>query len=310
MPASHIPRTNQMQRCDRRRRWSQRPWALLAWALVALVLVSCGQSPTVPGDEAGPASHGDKDLRFERLLGPMPGTTSGGIRTSSIDGSDLELVRTIGVPPTGPGEFAVAANVAVSSDGIVYVSDFYEDRVQRFDATGGYLGEWGYRGVGDGAFEKPAAIAVDPTGQVFVVEEGNQRIQRFAADGTFERAWGAGSGQSIQGASIAVAPTNREVFVGDHVFDRVHVFDPDGGHLRSWGSRGGGVGELWGPRGIVVGTDGSVYISDLINRVQRFDTGGTYVGHWGTFGFVPRGSSRKSFARQDRSRSSRTCNPT
>ena len=305
----------------------------LVAAFFALVLSSCGQAPTVPGHDVEPALRGEKDLRFERRLTPRSGVTSSAITTASIAGSAFELVGTIGAPPTGPGEFNYAAFVAVSDDGVVYVSDHFNDRVQRFaadgtflgawggagsgpgefaepsgiavgsdgqvyvvdsgnhrvqrfNASGAYLGEWGHRGSGPGAFEGPWTIAFDPERQVlYVVDGGNQRIQRFDASGTFERAWSAGSGQSFQWASIAVAPTTGEVFVSDRNLDRVHVFGPDGDLQRSWGKFGTGIGELSSPEGIAVSSDGIVYVSEWNNRIQRFDPDGVYLGHWGAFGF-------------------------
>ena len=305
----------------------------LVAAFFALVLSSCGQAPTVPGHDVEPTLRGEMDRRFERLLTPRSGVTADAIATASIAGSAFELVGTIGAPPTGPGEFNYAAFVAVSDDGVVYVSDHFNDRVQRFaadgtflgawgsagtgpgefaepsgiavgsdgqvyvvdsgnhrvqrfDASGAYLGEWGHRGSGFGAFEGPWTIAFDPVRQVvYVVDGGNRRIQRFDAFGTFESAWNEGWRQSFQRASIAVAPTTGEVFVSDYSFDRVHVFGPDDGLRRSWGTYGTGIGELSGPLGIAVSSDGSVYVSDLKDRVQLFAADGVYLGRFGTFGF-------------------------
>ena len=47
-----------------------------------------------------------------------------------------------GRPGTGPGEFRLPHSLAVDEDGIVYVADRENGRIQRFDRAGTYLGEW------------------------------------------------------------------------------------------------------------------------------------------------------------------------
>ena len=40
----------------------------------------------------------------------------------------------------------------MASDGTLWVSDFYNHRVQHFDADGNYLGQFGSYGTGNGQF--------------------------------------------------------------------------------------------------------------------------------------------------------------
>jgi len=67
-----------------------------------------------------------------------------------------EKVREWGTPGTGPGQFKLPHSIQIDAAGIVYVADRENGRVQRFDQTGKYLGEWTYgRTFGletDGAF--------------------------------------------------------------------------------------------------------------------------------------------------------------
>jgi hypothetical protein len=58
-----------------------------------------------------------------------------------------------GEPGDGPGQFALVHYLAVGPDGTVFVCDRENDRVQLFDAVGGFLAEW--RG-----FERPSDIAL------------------------------------------------------------------------------------------------------------------------------------------------------
>ncbi len=56
--------------------------------------------------------------------------------------ADGRKVREWGAPGTGPGQFRLPHSIQIDEDGIVYVADRENGRVQRFDQRGKYLGEW------------------------------------------------------------------------------------------------------------------------------------------------------------------------
>jgi hypothetical protein len=58
--------------------------------------------------------------------------------------ADGQKVREWGTPGTGPGQFNLPHSIQIDAAGIVYVADRENARVQRFDQTGKYLGEWSY----------------------------------------------------------------------------------------------------------------------------------------------------------------------
>jgi DNA-binding beta-propeller fold protein YncE len=55
---------------------------------------------------------------------------------------DGKKVKEWGAAGTGPGQFRLPHSIQVGPDNIVYVADRENGRVQRFDRTGVYLGEW------------------------------------------------------------------------------------------------------------------------------------------------------------------------
>lgn len=74
--------------------------------------------------------------------------------------------------------------IVVDPDGGVYVTDWYNGRVQKFvynTGSGAYemALKWGTAGGGDGQFFKPMGIALHPNGDIYTTEEGTDRVQVF-----------------------------------------------------------------------------------------------------------------------------------
>lgn len=61
----------------------------------------------------------------------------------AADGTKL---REWGSAGTGPGQFRLPHSIQVDQDGIVYVADRENGRIQRFDSQGVFLGEWSQYG--------------------------------------------------------------------------------------------------------------------------------------------------------------------
>jgi hypothetical protein len=57
--------------------------------------------------------------------------------------------------------------------------DFYNHRVQKFDADGTFLTSFGMEGSGPGQFLYPVAVATAPGGIVDVADFGNNRVQKW-----------------------------------------------------------------------------------------------------------------------------------
>ena len=51
-------------------------------------------------------------------------------------------VREWGTPGTGPGQFNLPHSIQIDASGVVHVADRENGRVQRFDQSGAFLGEW------------------------------------------------------------------------------------------------------------------------------------------------------------------------
>ncbi len=93
--------------------------------------------------------------------------------------------------PRFQAPFNHPTDVAVASDGEIYVSDGYgNSAIHRFSASGEHMTTWGRPGSGPGEFTPPHAIWVDRAERVLVADRENNRVQVFDRDGRFLEAWG------------------------------------------------------------------------------------------------------------------------
>lgn len=147
-----------------------------------------------------------------------------------VDGDNRRLlkVNSFGLPELSFGDFRWAqgqlerpAQVAVSTNDLVYVVDLGAESVVVFDYYGNFI-----RKVGGGALRAPSGVAVDKQGRVWIADTGNDRIVVLSAEGRFLGAWGGGGemlGAFRRPTDVAVG--GGRVCVLDAGNCRVQVFE-------------------------------------------------------------------------------------
>ena len=122
----------------------------------------------------------------------------------------------------GDGQFAFRPyttdgfGIAVDGGGNVYVADTANNRIQKFDGNGQFLGKWGGGGGGDGQFNHPYDVAVDGGGNVYVADGANHRVQKFDGGGRFVGKWGSeGTGTASSHSHAALPDSGGNVYVAD-----------------------------------------------------------------------------------------------
>ncbi|HSD05330.1 MAG TPA: HYR domain-containing protein, partial [Nitrosopumilaceae archaeon] len=177
------------------------------------------------------------------------------------------------------GLFSFPQNSDVDSSGNIYVTDYGNRRIQKFDSDGNFLHTWGIKGSDNGQFQFPIGIAIQGE-YVYVVDNELNRVQKFDTVGKYITQWGvkgSETGKFLLPQGIAVDP-NGDVYVADTGNNRIQKFSADGKFLLAWGSSGLGNGQFLNLHGIAADSQGSIYVSDSgNNRIQKFTTDGIFI---------------------------------
>lgn len=139
---------------------------------------------------------------------------------------DAAYVMSWGEPGTDPGQFNLPHNLVTDRDGMVYVADRENHRVQIFDGQGRYQGQWNN-------LHRPCGLFADRPGGLFFVGE-------------------LGSGMPVTEKTPNLGP-------------RVSVLDDKGQRVARFGGQFASEtpGEFIAPHGLVVDSRGDVYVGEV-----------------------------------------------
>lgn len=208
---------------------------------------------------------------------------------------DLQPDAIIGGSGATPGLFSDPRGLAVDSNGLVYIADSNNHRVQVFSSSAELQQVWGFfadSSTGEpppGGFNQPWDLTVASDGSVIVIDTWNHRIQRFNQEGefihTYDTSAASLSPAGLYGPRAVTMDAQGRLFVVDTGNKRVLVFSLEGLFLGSFGSGGLSLGNLDEPVGIAVDNLGKVWIADTWNqRLQVFEERAALqfdaVGEW------------------------------
>lgn len=141
---------------------------------------------------------------------------------------DGRLIMSWGESGTGPGQFNIVHNLIVDDDGLVYVADRENQRVQVFDTEGKFVTQWN-------DMSRVAAICMDAEGDDPLIYLGE---------------YFCGIGSNTMGTNLG---------------PRVSVMNRNGDVLARVGtdSFGDGPGRFYSPHGIAVDSKGDLYVAEV-----------------------------------------------
>ncbi len=183
------------------------------------------------------------------------------------------------------GYFANSYGIDVGPDGVIYVCDSNNHRVQVFSPSGAFI-----RGMGNGTTwtgAAPAPIAsdsaryfttswhpkLDANGLLYVTDN-TSRVQVFDGNGNYLRTFSAVAPDKPTAAAgfLGISPTGL-LYVVNHGSQPyfTQIFTPQGVVLSRYGTYGTGDGQVNRPEAIEWASDGTFYQTDRSNmRVLRY----------------------------------------
>ena len=158
------------------------------------------------------------------------GVTNDEHRIRVFDAVSGKHLHDIGKRGNAPGELNLPRDVAVGVDGLLYVVDGGNFRVQVFKPDGTFVRVFGGVGRQGGQFSRPKEAAVDPDGNVYVVDSAFGNFQIFTSDGQLllnvgTRSERDGMARYMLPSGIAIDGDGR-VYVVDQFFRKVDVYRP------------------------------------------------------------------------------------
>lgn len=170
--------------------------------------------------------------------------------------------------------FSFVSDIAVSSDGRVFVLDGTFNRVKTYGADGTFIKEFGY-----GTLNQPMALAIDEVnGRLIVTDQKSYKVRIYSLSnysllysfGTVQTNGNVVGGQFnfLQGVAV---DRNGKIYVVDSGPDRIQVFDSSYTFLGTIGFHGSGPGSLDMPVDVAVDRYGRIYAASLSDgRISVF----------------------------------------
>ena len=178
-------------------------------------------------------------------------------------------------------EWRQAVGVGIDSKQRIYVYNTSAHPMMIFDTEGKLLNHWG-----EGKFKRPHMITVGKDDTLYTTDIQDHTIRRWTPDGELLMTLGTPnepaprmSGQPFNQPTHVAIGHDGSIYVSDGYGNaRVHVFSPEGKHLRSWGEPGDRPGQFRSPHCVYIDPSEQVYVVDRENnRIQVFTSQGQFI---------------------------------
>jgi DNA-binding beta-propeller fold protein YncE len=158
------------------------------------------------------------------------GISSDEHRVRVFDAQSGKHLLDIGKRGSGDGQFNLPRDVSIGKDGLLYVVDGANFRVQVFKPDGTFVRVFGGIGRQGGQFSRPKEVATDVDGNVYIVDAAFGNFQIFTPEGKLLLSVGSrsekdGMAKYMLPSGIAIDGDGR-VYMVDQYFRKVDIYRP------------------------------------------------------------------------------------
>ena len=148
----------------------------------------------------------------------------------------------------------------------------------KYTEAGSFEGKSGEKLI----FSQPISVLPNIDGTVWVVAYSSNEILKMDVNGTVvTRSRGALNG--FDRPMDIIRTENGKLIVSEFAGNRISVFNENGIFEKSFGEKGRGVGQFFGPQYLAQDSSGNIYVTDFGNaRVVVFDSEGNGLFNFGT----------------------------
>ncbi len=187
-----------------------------------------------------------------------------------------EKIRTFATQGTENGQLSNAYGVTVDKHDNIYVSDYGNSRIQKFNRGGQFVKAVGNKGHKALEFQLAVGICYNHVdNNLYVADQDNHRIQVLSTELEFVRALGTVGkhyGQFRQPIGCAFDSANN-LYVTEWYNGRVQVLTRDGQFLSTFNDK-----TLYHPLSIAIDSNDTVFVSEQDKKhVSIFNTQGEYI---------------------------------
>jgi 4-amino-4-deoxy-L-arabinose transferase-like glycosyltransferase len=188
----------------------------------------------------------------------------------------LGAMQTWGSQGKGKGQFQEPRDVAIGRNGLIYVADTGNRRVQVFDANGEQKMQWTQA---DQPLVEPISIVVNSKGEILVLDIEPCYIYRFAENGDYLGKFAGPTSRLYKPRGMSIDAADN-IYIADTGGCRIVKFDPSGKLIAEFGNRGSGPGQLLEPTDVAVISNGEMFVADGNKRIQHWNAHGEFIGEW------------------------------
>jgi len=188
----------------------------------------------------------------------------------------VRIKTEFGMKGPGNGQFSEPSDIAIDTDGKIYIADKDNKRVHVLDQDGKTIRTWNAVRGGSDLMKEPVGIALSDD-RVYVTD-GSNKVLIFSKTGQLLDLFGSsGSDPKQFDDPHGIFVHQNVVYVADTDNNRVQVFSLDGIYLDSIGKEGKRAGEMREPTDVAVDYRGYIYVTERgNNRIQVFSPSGKF----------------------------------